>query len=41
VLEPTLSTGVKIDELEGIFDKLGKGLHLGWKIKTEIKTETG
>jgi retrograde regulation protein 2 len=41
VLEPTLSTGVKIDELEGIFDKVGKGLHLGWKIKTEIKTETG
>lgn len=29
--------GVSAGTLEGLFDKVGKGLHIGWKVETEVE----
>ena len=34
---PLSSAGTTSWELEDTFDKVGKGLHLGWKVNTDIR----
>lgn len=35
-LNPAWSNGFGSEDLAEMFDKVGKGLHLGWKVKTEL-----
>jgi retrograde regulation protein 2 len=35
-VDPSSRTAISVRELEGKFDNIGKGLHLGWKVEAEV-----